>query len=113
MIDYYFAWMRAFLLTLAIELPIYWVIGHRFAKGWKTILGGLVGTGLSHPFLWFFWVRMFTTSQYRIYAGSGETIVILFEAVVFWLIARPIPLRYAVVTSLLANVASVSFGILV
>jgi hypothetical protein len=91
-----------------IELPIYWWIGRNHTRGWRILLGGGGGTLISHPFLWFLWVRLF--ANYWTYTISGELLVTAFEGFFFWFVAKPIPLKWALWASVLANATSCLVG---
>ena len=105
---YVSVWFMAFTLTLLIEVPIYYILGRRHTKWWRALLGGGLATCFSHPLLVFVWAPLFR--DFRTYAVTGELLVFVFEALFFWIAARPIPLKYAVLTAFAANGASCLAG---
>jgi hypothetical protein len=103
-------WLVALLLTLIIETPIYALVGRRHATVSRCILGGVLGTLITHPLLWFVWQNTF--DNYLLRTITGELAVCLVEGVVLWAVARPINFNTALAISLLANGASYGIGIL-
>jgi hypothetical protein len=101
-------WIRAVLVTLLIEVPVYWLVARSYTKGWRAVIAGAGGTLISHPFLCFLWIRLF--SDFWAFAISGEALVFFFEALFFWLVAKPIPLKRAFWASFLANASSALLG---
>ena len=106
--EYLTAWLLAFLLSLAVEAPLYVLVSRGRCAWPRAALAGAAGTCLTHPLLWFVWVRL--VSDYATYIISGEILVALIETVVFWRLAR-VDLRTAVAASFLANAASVLVGL--
>ena len=83
---YELEWARAFALTLAIELPLYFLLLRREGFGARTALGaGLAANALSHPLLWFAF-PMF--EPYVAYAAAGEAMVIAVEVAVVYAAGR-------------------------
>ena len=109
-------WIRAFGFTLAIEIPIFVLVGRfgSFKKNripiWRLALAGAAGSIVTHPLLWFVWPQLI--SNYTVYIVSGELIIALVESVSFWLIARPIKMKTAVAASFIANAISYGGGYL-
>ena len=104
-------WWTAFLLTLAIEVPIFTWLTHKTVPFWRSAVGGVLCSCLTHPLLWFVWREVVTDRFW--YIASGELIVSALESVVFFAIARPIRFWQAVSISFLANAASYGFGLLI
>ena len=109
-------WIRAFGFTLAMEIPIFVLVGRfgSFKKNqipiWRLALAGAAGSTVTHPLLWFVWPRFI--SNYTTYIVSGELIIALVESFSFWLIARPIRIRTAIAASFIANAISYGGGYL-
>ena len=79
-------------LTLAVELPLLaFALGRRCGVG-RTLVAGLVASGLTHPLLSFAWplvVPPVTRDEWVVYAASGEALVVVVEAaVVYWVALR-------------------------
>ena len=104
-------WLMAFSLTLLIEVPIYWLIGRRFAPWWKAVIGGIIATCITHPLLTFVWAKYFTV--FWKYAATGEVLVFIAETFIFWVIARPVRLKHAALTAFAANLVSFLIGLLI
>jgi len=109
-------WPKAFTLTLLFELPIYLFVA-RYKQNPKQpirvgriLLGGALCSTITHPFLWFVWRQIVT--HYTFYLISGELLVFLAEAVIFYAIARPVTLLRASFCSFFANLSSFCLGML-
>ena len=109
-------WLPAFAFTLIIEAPFYVLIG----KGGlpegahlsipRLALAGAAGTCLTHPLLWFVWPRV-VSGDYSLYVISGELLVSVVEAGLFFALARPVRLSRAVAASFIANAVSYGGGL--
>jgi hypothetical protein len=108
------SWPIAFVLTLAVEAPVY-VLGTRRSLSWPAALGGAAAANLAtHP-LAFWWI-----ARARSWARFGvtELAVTCIESFVLWLIARVLrrdrPLRWteAAMVSVSANALSAGIGLL-
>ncbi len=103
-------WIRAFLTTLAIEVPIFVLVARwknepmRRAALWRLALAGVVGTCFTHPLLWFVWPKV--VHEYWAYIVSGELLIAIIESFTFFAIARPIKLTRAIAASYIANAIS-------
>ncbi|MCA9668751.1 MAG: hypothetical protein KC503_24325 [Myxococcales bacterium] len=109
-------WLVAFALTLAIELPLYWLLLRR-ALGDARALGVGVGVNLAtHPALWYLMPRFL---PYGLWLAVSETLVFVLEGllVAFALRSRT-PLGTAAATTrglgiaLLVNAISTALGLL-
>jgi hypothetical protein len=115
------------LLTLLIEAPL--VVGLLARRcGWpRSVLVAFLASLLTHPLLWFVWSRVLSPrTHYKAYVASGEALVVLIEAgVFFWLALWPTAERtsaprdaprrlagMALGVSLAANFASWGTGVL-
>ena len=109
-------WLKAFLFTLAVEVPIFWRVGKRDpqSKGrvawWRLVVAGAAGTCLTHPLFWFVWPLV--VSDYTLYVVTGELLVAIIETFTFMAVAFPLRFRYALAASIIANAASFGFGLL-
>ncbi len=109
-------WLKAFLFTLAVEVPLFALIGRAFRDPerptpvWRLLLAGGVGTCVTHPCLWFVWPHV--VQDYTWYIVTGELLVACVETCTFFLVARPIRFRYAALAAWVANGASFGFGLL-
>jgi hypothetical protein len=76
------------LLTLVIEAPV--VLGLLVRRcGWqRSLFVGLLASLITHPLLWFVWSRVIShRTHYTAYVASGEALVVLIEAGVFYVLA--------------------------
>ncbi|MDP8254767.1 MAG: hypothetical protein P9M14_03375 [Candidatus Alcyoniella australis] len=105
-------WLKAFVFTLAVEVPIFVLFARGQVPLWRAAVAGAAGTCLTHPLLWFAW-PMVIPDNYELYLATGESLVVLIETLTFWLIARPISLGRAACASLVANAASWGLGTIV
>jgi hypothetical protein len=117
-------YLELLLLTLVIETPLVALLLWRVC-GWKRALAaGVLASATTHPLLCFAWplVVPFTRETYLAFVVSGESLVVVIEAVIIYLAlrqrhgARPSrPKREAVAAlaiSLGANVTSFGIGML-
>jgi len=103
-------WIKAFLFTLAVELPIFVLLVRGKVPLWRAALAGAAGTCVTHPCLWFVWPHV--VQDYTTYIVSGELLVATLESLSFFGLARPVRLPRAVAASFLANGASYGLGAL-
>ena len=111
-------WLEAFILTLVTEVPIFVLLGKRFARSLEHPPGilrlaaaGAFGSCITHPLLWFVWPHV--VADYTWYVITGELLVALIETVTFFAVARPLKLPQAFVVSIVANGISVALGYLI
>ena len=102
--SYLLAWVRAFVFTQAVEVPIYMRVSKAsFAKAFGASL-------MTHPVLWFVIFPLLNAS-FTTKAVIGELWAWLGEAVYLTYFVRAEPkLWRAVIWSLLANGASLGLG---
>jgi hypothetical protein len=48
-------WLPSYLMTLALETPIFVLFAYRAVGIWQGALAGMAGTVITHPLLWFVW----------------------------------------------------------
>lgn len=103
-------------LTLAVELPLLLLILRGRVSWQRTLVAGLLATGITHPQLWYLWPRLFTIdtrARYDTYVLVGELTVFVIEALVIAGICRGrIPVLLAVAASALANATSYLVGVM-
>lgn len=107
------AWLWAFLLTEAVEVPIYLRAllarddPERPFERWPTAaLVAFGASALTHPLVWFVMPRLISHS-YVLMVATAEAFAVLAEAA--WL--RAFGLRRALWWALFANAASVLVGL--
>ncbi len=103
-------WIRSFVFTLIIEVPIFILMVRGTVPLWRGTLAGAAGTCITHPCLWFVWP--FVVSDYTLYIISGELLVATIESFVFFAIARPVRLSKAFASAFIANAASYAAGVI-
>jgi hypothetical protein len=104
-------WWSAFLLTLAFELPVYLLLTRGKASLSHRGAAAVLASACTHPLLWFVW-KPLVHDPYVAYIASGEILVVAIESLILWRIARPLSLRRAVLTALVANATSCGLGLL-
>ena len=110
-------WFKAFVFTLAAEIPVFVLVARTGEKRqprtriMRLALAGGAGTLVTHPLLWFIWP--FVVREYTSYIVSGELIVVLVESVIFFLVARSVTFPRALAASFLANGFSFGLGALI
>ena len=99
------AWLVAFAFTEIVEVPIY----RRMLR--SSFLEAFGASAVTHPLLWWVWVPwMRARFGYVVYAATGEALVVLVEALWFWLLfGRPRGRSFA--ASVVANGASYVLGL--
>jgi hypothetical protein len=118
-------WLSAFVVTQAIEAPIYAVaIGRHSpqASAWERVVGALVPSALTHPLVWFIWPplfqalpvcvdpeRMLTPDCFLAYTVWAEFSAWAIE----WGVLASFGVRRAWLWSAVANGLSFGFGALV
>ncbi|WP_153301799.1 hypothetical protein [Endozoicomonas arenosclerae] len=100
--DFLIAW----LLTLALELPVIYLLLHKSAPRMKVLFAGFVASTLTLPWLWFVLRHWMDYNQLLL---IGESLVVIIEAALLasWLQTR---LRLAVPAAFLANLTSLLMG---
>lgn len=105
------AWVRAYLATQIIEVPIVagWLRGR--IPAFEAAAVGVLASTITHPALWYVWPDF---EPYWLRIGAGEAIVWAVEALLFaaWLrrAGEPRPVRVGVAVSCLANASSMLTG---
>jgi hypothetical protein len=103
-------WFRAFVLTLAVELPIGAVLLRRFEPAWPRLLVLILFANLaSHPAVWFIFTQLFLVGTPE-YVVAAEGWAIGIEALFYWAVFRGLSPGRALLVSLAANAASFLLG---
>lgn len=101
------AWIAAFLLTQAVEGPIY----YRAARGRRPLYRVIIAftpSLLTHPVVWFVIPDLMVESSYEVYFLTAEGFAVAAEAVFLWTVR----VRPALAWAVLANAASVVVGLI-
>jgi hypothetical protein len=102
-------WLRAFIITLMLEVPVCWLLLQRSDQHiGRIIFVAFIANAISHPFLWFILPLYF--QDYRVYLITGETLVITIETSVIWLGIPNIDIRFAFIVSVVMNFISWFLG---
>ncbi len=110
------AWIKAFIISLILEIPIFVVIARwpnikRSDIGFvRPLIAAGIGTCITHPVLWF--VLRPIIANYTVFLIIGELQAILIETLVFYLIVKKISLLHAFIASLTANEVVCGIGFL-
>jgi hypothetical protein len=105
------AWFRAFLLTLVVETPIVALLLRRWERSWPRLLLLICFANLaSHPAVWFVLTQLLVIGTPG-YIVIAEGWAIGCEALFYWAAFRGLPVRRAIVASLVANAASFAVGL--
>ncbi len=103
-------WLRAFLLTLAVELPIAALLLRRYEPSWPRLLLLVFFANLaSHPAVWFIFTQWFLVGTPG-YVIAAEGWAVGIEALFAWAVFRGLSARRALLVSLAANAASFLLG---
>ena len=106
-------WLRAFLLTVLVEVPLAAYLLRRFGPSRPRLLLLLLFANLaSHPAVWFIFTQPFLVGTWE-YLLVAEAWAVAVEALFYWTALPGLPARRAIAVSLAANAASVLAGQLV
>lgn len=102
----------AFVLSLAIEAIAAALLlrATRWASAWRGALAALVGTGVTHPFVWWGVTTFEEIAGYWPAVATAELFAVAVETVVWRLIAVSGWLR-ALICAAIANALSFAFGL--
>jgi len=103
-------WFAAFVLTLAVEVPIAVFLLRRTEPNLARAAAIVVFANLvSHPMVWFVWTQVFLigTPEYVI---AVETWAIAIEALFYAVVVRGLGPGRAVLIAVVANAASFAVG---
>ena len=104
------AWLRAFALTLAVELPVAvallaFIEPRRARRAGAAVLANLA----THPLVWFAFPGLTAGPAARL--ASSEVWAVVGEAAIYRFIWPALPLHRAALVSLAANTASFLVGL--
>ena len=102
------AWLRAFVLTQVIEIPVYVAVGWNKGSLLRLIGAGAACTAVTHPMLWFVWPHVI--HDYTTFVVSGEIGITIVEALIFWRAVPKLSATRACGAALVANGASYGIG---
>jgi hypothetical protein len=102
-------WLGAFLLTLAIEVPLAVACLRAYPRG-RVIAAAVLANSVSHPLLCFVLLRVLP-GPFLARVLVGEMTVIVLEALVYLNVLRPIRPGHALAVSATLNAASYLVGI--
>ena len=102
-------WLEAFLLTLAIELPLALICLRARPRG-RVAAAAVLANGASHPLFCFVLLRVLPGS-FLARVLVGEALVIGLEALVYLAALRPMRAAHALSVSATLNAASYLVGI--
>lgn len=107
------SFLNSLFITLLIEVPIvFFLVYYLYKKREKfsIILSGIITSSLTLPYFWFIFPAYI--SNRSIYIIIGESAIIVIEA---FLYHRLLKLKFlqALLVSLIANIASMSVGLII
>ncbi len=106
-------WFAAFLLTLAIEIPVAFMLLRRAEPDRPRLLLLVVFANLvTHPAVWFVFTQLFLVGTPE-YTLAAEAWAVAIEALFYAVTIRGLSARLAITVALAANVASFAVGRLV
>ncbi len=106
-------WLAAFLLTLAVEVPIAaWLLRRDEPDRVRLVLLVAFASLATHPVVWYVWTQAFLVGTPE-YIVAAEAWAFGIEALFYWAAFRQAGVRRAVVVSLAANAASFIAGTIV
>lgn len=107
------AWLAAFLLTVAVEVPIVApLMRGRDPGGWRLVVLVVFANLATHPAVWFIFPQLFLVGTLS-FTVAAELWAVAAEAVFYAAAFRGVtPLR-AIGTAVVANAASYLVGLLV
>ena len=99
-------WFTAFLLTLAVELPIAVVVLRPSRLGVPRLAGIVLLANLAtHPVVWFVLPQLLDVGS-PAYVAAAEAWAVSVEAIAYWLVVPGIGVRRAASAAVVANAAS-------
>lgn len=98
------AWFSAYLLTQAVEIPIYLVATRGRPWRLRLVIAAAAST-LTHPMVWFV-IPAVPWPSYEAYFAGAEGFAVLVEALLLWALG----IRGALLWSIAANAGSVAVG---
>jgi hypothetical protein len=106
-------WLRAFLLTIVVEVPVAaWLLRRAEPELWRRAALVFFANLASHPLVWFVWTQVLLVGTPG-YVIAAEAWAIAIEAIFYVVAFRGLGVRRAVLVSVIANAASFAVGRLV
>jgi len=106
-------WFTAFVLTLAIEIPIAAFLLRRAEPDRLRLVVLIVFANLAtHPAVWYVFTQLFLVGTLE-YTLAAEAWAIGAEVVFYWAAIRGLPVRRAIGVAVVANAASFLAGRLI
>ena len=105
-------WLRAFLLTLLLEIPVFVLFVRGRVPMLRAALAGAAGTCLTHPLLWLVWPYL-NPDHYASNLAIAEVIIAMVETVTFHAIVWRVKLGRSAAASFTANALSTGIGLLI
>jgi hypothetical protein len=103
-------WLVAFLLTLAVEVPVAtWLLRRTEPNLLRGAALVVFANLASHPLVWYVWTQVFLIGTVE-YVLAAETWAVAVEAIFYAVVVRGLGPRRALAVALVANVASFAFG---
>jgi hypothetical protein len=103
-------WFRAFLLTVAVEAPAAALLLRRWEPSWPRLLALVVFANLaSHLAVWFVFTQLFLLGTFE-YVLAAEGWAVACEALFYAVAIRGLPVRWAILASVVANALSFLVG---
>jgi hypothetical protein len=103
-------WIVAFVITMALEVPIIMVLLRGSPPG-RRLLAALVANGISHPTLWFLLTTL-PIQTYGLWLATSEAIVWGMECALYIvLLSRWVSMKRVAISTTIANVASCAAGV--
>jgi hypothetical protein len=104
------AWLRAFLVTAAVELLVAVPLLGRSRPAARRAAAVLLGQLATHPLVWFVWPSLgLGRTAFLVVAESWAFVI---ELATYRLVFPDLPTRRAAASSALANGASLAVGLL-
>ncbi len=112
--DYLVAWLRAFLFTQAVEVPVYMLLGafaSRAPRSPITFASAITASAITHPAVWFVFptIGIHVGLTFNMMVVTAELFAWLTEALFLITVVKVRPVS-ALLISLAANAASVLLG---
>ena len=103
-------WFTAFVVTLAVEIPIAAFLLRRAEPDRLRLVVLIVFANLAtHPAVWYVFTQLFLVGTPG-YTLAAEAWAISAEAVFYWAAIRGLPVRRAVAVAVAANAVSFTVG---
>jgi hypothetical protein len=103
-------WFAAFVLTVAIELPLVAFLLRRHEPSLTRLVALVLFANLAtHPAVWFIFTQLFLVGTLA-YVVAAEGWAMVAEAVFYLVTIRGLPLQRAVLAALAGNAASFLIG---